>query len=226
MMNQRGATEHGTADSENENAPSMPGLVCPMPATRAGADAHNLDLWRTMHATGCPLATDVQKRLQFEALLTELSSKFVNVPANQVDSQIKWGLQRVVELLGIDRSGLGEVSPDGKHLLVTHSYQLPGVPPSEKLTMDERFPFFARKIFQGVVVRLPDDLPPKATHEREYCLQVGLRSNVTIPLMVMGSVVGGIGFSSFRSTRVLPDELIPRLRLVGDIFTNALAQAG
>ncbi len=46
----------------------------------------------------------------------------------------------------------------------------------------------------------------------------------TIPLMVMGSVVGGIGFSCFRSHRVLPDELIPRLRLVGDIFTNALAR--
>ncbi len=40
----------------------------------------------------------------------------------------------------------------------------------------------------------------------------------------MGSTVGGIGFSSFRSHRILPDELIPRLRLVGDIFTNALAR--
>ena len=40
----------------------------------------------------------------------------------------------------------------------------------------------------------------------------------------MGSVVGGIGFSSFRSDRKLPDELVPRLRLVGDIFTNALAR--
>ena len=36
--------------------------------------------------------------------------------------------------------------------------------------------------------------------------------------------MGGIGFSSFRSRRILPDELIPRLRLVGDIFTNALAR--
>ena len=46
-----------------------------------------------------------------------------------------------------------------------------------------------------------------------------MKSHLTIPLTVMGSVVGGIGFSSFRSTRVLPEDLIPRLRLVGDIFT-------
>jgi signal transduction histidine kinase len=41
---------------------------------------------------------------------------------------------------------------------------------------------------------------------------------------MMGAVVGGIGFTSYRSTLRLPDELIPRLRLVGDIFTNALAR--
>jgi len=173
---------------------------------------------------GCPLAANVQHRLQFETLLTELSAKFVNVPASQVDSQIEWGLQRIVELLGIDRSGLGQVSADRKQLVVTHSYQLPGIPPSAKLMLDSQFPTFARMVHQGLVIRLPDDMPPGATQEREYFRQVGLKSNVTIPLMVMGTVVGGIGFSSFRSQLLLPDELIPRLRLVGDIFTNALAR--
>ena len=90
--------------------------------------------------------------------------------------------------------------------------------------LDSQFPTYARMIHQGMVIRLPDDMPPDATQEREYFLRVGLKSNVTIPLMVMGTVVGGIGFSSFRSPIRMPDELIPRLRLVGDIFTNALAR--
>ncbi len=181
-------------------------------------------LCHALENAGCPLASDVHHRLQFETLLTELSAKFVNVPASQVDSQIEWGLQRIVELLGIDRSGLGQVSGDRKQLVVTHSYQLPGIPPSARLMLDSQFPTFARMVHQGLVIRLPDDMPPEATQEREYFRQVGLKSNVTIPLMAMGTVVGGIGFSSFRSQRRLPDELIPRLRLVGDIFTNALAR--
>jgi PAS domain S-box-containing protein len=45
-----------------------------------------------------------------------------------------------------------------------------------------------------------------------------------IPLKVMGSVVGAIGFASFRGYRAWPDDLVQRLRLVGEIFTNALAR--
>jgi len=174
-------------------------------------------------ADGTPVP-GVPGRLRFEVALAELSAKFVNVPANQVDSQIESGLRLIVELLEIDRCGLGEVSEDGKQLVVTHSYQLPGILPSERIMLSAQFPTYAKMIYQGAVIRLPDDLPPEATREREYCLQIGLKSNLTIPLTVMGSVVGGIGFSSFRSRRILPDELIPRLRLVGDIFTNALAR--
>jgi hypothetical protein len=35
--------------------------------------------------------------------------------------------------------------------------------------------------------------------------------------------VGAIGFGSFRGSRDRPDDLIQRLRLVGEIFANALA---
>ena len=201
-------------------------ITCPVPSMDLGAEPIGSNQCETLGAAGCPLAAAMQERLAFETLLAELSTKFVNVSASQVDSQIEWGLRRIVELFGIDRSGLGEVSADKKQLVVTHSYQLPGIPPSAKLMLDSQFPTYARMIHHGMVVRLPDDLPQEATQEREYCRTTGLKSNLTIPLIVMGKVVGGIGFSSYRSQRILPDELIPRLRLVGDIFTNALAQAG
>ena len=199
-------------ESPNDNAVAHEldgGITCPLSAKQAQGDVLNSDLCRTLEDAGCPLAADVHHRLQFETLLTELSAKFVNVPASQVDSQIEWGLRRIVELLGIDRSGLGQVSADRKQLVVTHSYQLPGIPPSAKLMLDSQFPTYARMIHQGMVIRLPDDMPPEATQEREYFLQVGLKSNVTIPLMVMGTVVGGIGFSSFRSQRSLAGRTHP-----------------
>jgi signal transduction histidine kinase len=180
-----------------------------------------------LEEAGCPLAASVQERLRFESLLADLSATFVNVPAGQVDSQIESALRQMVEFLGIDRSGFGELSAGGNRLVVTHSYELPGVPPTPRVILDEQMPWYARTIRQGEAVRLsrlPNDLPPEAIREREYCTQVGLKSNLTIPLKVMGSVVGGIGFASFHSYRDWPDELIQRLRLVGDIFTNALAR--
>jgi signal transduction histidine kinase len=160
--------------------------------------------------------------LRFETLLANLSATFVNVPATEVDSQIESGLKQIVEFLDLDRSGLGELSAEG--MVITHSYQVPGVPPSPRVVLEAQFPFYARKVHQGEVFRLPDDLPPEASREREFCARTGLKSNLSIPLKVTGSVVGGIGFASFRAHRDWPDELVQRLRLVGDIFTNALAR--
>ncbi len=223
-MNHHDATENETDEANSLRADPKRIQQCPLPAISAAIAAVDSTHYQELIEAGCPLAMDMRKRLSFEALLSELSAKFVNVPANQVDSQIDWGLQRIVELLEIDRCGLGQVSTDRKQLVVTHSYQLPGVPPSAKLMLDSDYPVYAKMIHQGMVVRLPDDMPPDETRVREYCRQTGLQSNLTIPLVVRGTVVGGIGFSSFRSRRILPDELIPRLRLVGDIFTNALAR--
>ena len=201
------------------------GVRCPVLIRRDRVNQLTTDFAEESRVeAGCLMAPVIHSRRRFEAVLTELSATFVNVPANQVDSQIESALRKLVELLGIDRVGLGQVSADGSKFVVTHSYQLPGVPSSAKIVLTSQFPTYAKMIRQARVVRVPDDLPEEATLEREYCQQTGLKSNLTIPLTVMGTVVGGIGFSSYRSPRVLPDELIPRLRLVGDIFTNALGR--
>lgn len=202
-------------------------IMCPLPVRPGGKPRITAELCTVLGEAGCPLALSVEERLRFETFLANLSATFVNVPANEVDSQITSALRQIVEFLGIDRSGFGEMSADRKQLVITHSYELPGVAPSPRIIVDERMPWYASKIFQGEALRfsrLPDDLPPEAVPEREFCIRTGLKSQLTIPLKVMGAVVGGIGFASVRSFREWPDELVQRLRLVGDIFTNALAR--
>jgi len=169
----------------------------------------------------------VQDRLRFETLLADLSANFVNLPANQVDSQIVSALQRLVMFLGLDRGGLAELLVAQKQLVITHSFHKPGVPPQSRTIVDDQLPWYGEAIRKGEPLRLaalPDDLPPEATAEREYCLRVGLKAHVMIPLKVMGAVIGAIGFASFRRSCDWSDDLIQRLRLVGEIFANALAR--
>jgi two-component system, NarL family, sensor kinase len=190
-------------------------------------EALTSDLCGTLEDAGCPLAPSVQDRLQFETLLAELSAMFVNVPGGEVDAHITSALRRIVEHLGLDRTALGEVTADGQSWVVTHSYQVPGVPPTTPILPREQWPWYTSQVHKGLVVRLcrlPDDLPPEAVREREYCLKVGLKSNLAIPLRVEGTVVGGIGFASFRGYRDWPNDLIQRLRLIGEIFANAVAR--
>jgi signal transduction histidine kinase len=127
----------------------------------------------------------------------------------------------------VDQAGLAELMIEQQQLVITHSHHAAGAPLLPQIILNERLPWYARTIRQGKLLRLsrlPDDLPPEATAERAYCLQVGLKAHLMIPLKVMDNVVGAIGFGSFRGYRDWPDELIQRLRLVGEIFTNALAR--
>ncbi len=162
-MNDREGVDNQTAEGEAQATNERPAITCPVSIAPAGTSLKGPDLCGALRDAGCPMAEDFHQRLYFESLLTELSSKFVNVPAGKVDAQIEWGLRRIVEVLGIDRSGLGQVSADGKQFNVTHSYQMPGIPRVGQLGLDTQFPFFSSELRQGLVIRLPDDLPPEAT---------------------------------------------------------------
>jgi two-component system, NarL family, sensor kinase len=176
---------------------------------------------------GCPLAHPAKDKLQFEELLAELSASFVNLPASQVDDEIEKALGLLVEFLGVDRGGFAELLIEQKQLVITHSYHRPGVPPNPRTILDEQLPWYAQTIRQGSILRLrkiPEDLPVEAVLEKEYCTKIGMKSHVMIPLKLMDAVIGAIGFAAFHDFRDWPDELVQRLRLVGEIFTNALAR--
>ena len=73
-------------------------------------------------------------------------------------------------------------------------------------------------------VRSLEDLPPEAIEQIEYCRRSGIRSSLGIPLRVGGRIVGLINFSAFRSTREWPDDIIARLKIVGEVMAQALVR--
>src|SRR4051812_49145162 len=75
------------------------------------------------------LRQQLEERLRFERLLTDLSADFVNVAANRVDAQVEQALERLVAFLGVERSSFGQLSEDKKGIVVTHSFVAPGYPP-------------------------------------------------------------------------------------------------
>ena len=198
-----------------------------VPVRPDGRDARAAEMRADLAEADCIASAPVRERLDFETLLADLSATFVNLRADQVDAQIEKALRRLAKFLGIDRVGLAELSPEQKQIVITHSYHAPGTPPLGRFILDEQFPWYAKAVRRGEVLRLSamkEQLPSEAAAERDFCTREGLKSHLMIPLKVMGSVVGAIGFSAFRGYREWPDELIRRLRLVGEIFTNAVAR--
>src|SRR3954454_889816 len=72
------------------------------------------------------LREQLEERIRFERLLADLSADFVNVPADLVDAQIERALERLVDFLGVERGGFGQISEDNQGILATHSFVVPG----------------------------------------------------------------------------------------------------
>jgi len=71
----------------------------------------------------------LESRLRFEALLTEISARFVNLPADQIDGTIEDAQRRVCECLGLDLSALCQWSGETpRFLTVTHLHSPPEGP--------------------------------------------------------------------------------------------------
>ena len=55
----------------------------------------------------------VEEQLDFERFVADLSSRFINLPADRIEEAIRAGLGRICEQLGLDRAALYTIAPDG-----------------------------------------------------------------------------------------------------------------
>jgi formate hydrogenlyase transcriptional activator len=175
------------------------------------------------------LRTDLEERLRFETLLAETSARFVNVPSDQIDGEIKDTQRRICELLNLDRSSLGQVPErEPGALLLTHIHQPPGGPPlPERPNARELFPWTVQKVLAGETVTITkmSDLPPEAGRDRESCGLYGPKSVVVVPLSVGGGPIFGLlTFAVMRDERDWPEAVVKGFRLIAQVFSNALAR--
>jgi formate hydrogenlyase transcriptional activator len=164
------------------------------------------------------------ERLQFEALLSDLSATFINVPVSDVDGKIEQGLKKIVDFLGFERCSIWEFSAEDGLLRMTHSYALPGISQPPPL-IDDQLPIWVSMVRRGEMFKVADvdQLPDNLWREKKYCReQGGIKSFLFIPLNVGGTVVGLVSLASYRVKRTWPDVLIQRLRLLWEVFGNAL----
>ena len=168
--------------------------------------------------------------LPFERLLTEISTLFINLPADKIDSEIVAAQSRICEILDIDRSTLWITSEDDPGmLLLTHIHQQPPVMLSipERLSANKFWPWIAQKVLGGETVAISKmtDLPAEANRDRESFSPYGNKSGVYVPLSVgKGPVFGVLAFVVTRHERDWPKRVVQQFQLVAQVFANALAR--
>ena len=176
-----------------------------------------------------PRSREEPSRLEFETLISELSSRFINLPPDEVDQEIEHVQRRVCEALGVDLSALWESTGPQGPLTLTHFYSSREdlLPPMRGMSSEEYFPWLTREMLAGRVVAAAslDGFPEAGALDRDNLRLFGVQSNLTLPLTVGGSSpVGALGFNATTGERDWPEPLVKRLQLVAQVFANALAR--
>jgi formate hydrogenlyase transcriptional activator len=173
------------------------------------------------------LCAELEERLRFETLLTEILARFVNLAADQVHSEIENAQRSICECLELDHSALWQISgEDADVLYLTHLYRAPELPPApDHMSGSEFFPWAQRKVQAKEILNIPNtaELPPEAARDVETWRQFGIKSCLAFPLSVGGGpVIGVLSFDATEEERNWPESLQQRLQLIAQVFANAL----
>jgi PAS domain S-box-containing protein len=167
----------------------------------------------------------LEELLEFERLLSTLSVRFANVGGEQVISEIKAALKRLLGFLGFDRSAFWEFVDDERQYFLC-SVAVEGVEPAVSGPVPADLSWFARELRAGrtVVIRPDKGIPPEAADAVEYNRRAGIHSVLVIPLPVGGRIVAAIGFGASRALREWPAELLARVTVIGEVMAQALVR--
>jgi PAS domain S-box-containing protein len=173
------------------------------------------------------LRNDLQERLRFETLLSEISARFLNLPSDRLDKEIEHALKIVLEFFQVDRCALLEILPDKNAWKITHiaySEHAAVIPVGTELPRSIHPYAFEKLAVKGEVVAFArvDDMPDEAQVDKQTWIEWGIRSNLVIPILTSESLVHIIAINAVLKERVWPEAFFSRLQLLGEVFVGAL----
>jgi len=166
------------------------------------------------------------ERLRFEEMLSTLSARFVNLPADRMGAEIKRVLESIGKGLDVDRVSVYEISEKDQMLHLIHSHKNAEIPAPPSEIQFEQLPWIRQELLNGEVLAFsdPEDLPAEAGADGDYLRTHGIISLVVIPLSTGTKTLGVLSLAMLTHRKKWPHELIRQCRLVAEIFANALAR--
>jgi len=169
-------------------------------------------------------ARELDERLKFEQLVSEVSASLINPPAAKADEEVEKALHKTAIALALDRCSVFQYHPARRSCRITHSAESADCPVVRREIAAMELPWLLRQLQAGVTVVLNEvvrDLPAEAIAERQYAEGYGSRSWVAVPVTVGDDVVRAVSFHSIRQ-RDWSAELVSRLQLLAEIFVSSV----
>ncbi len=173
---------------------------------------------------------ELHYRLEFERVITSLSSRFIRLRPEEVENNIIYAVQTVGEFAGADRCYVFQHTPDQVTMSNTHEWCADGIEQQIENLQNipvKAFAYSLNLMSQGQAFTVPRvaDLPKEAAAEKNEFMREGIQSVLCVPMIRHGEVQGFIGLDSVRHQKNWSDDHITLLTIVGEMLSTALERA-
>ncbi len=185
----------------------------------------------TNNSDNSTLNLRLEQQLRFEKLISQLSTRFINMPSDKIDFEINKSLKALTEFMDVDYSSLNSYSEQTDLASTTHFYAKPILKSYishedfREIPMS-KFPYAMSELLNHGMICISDvnDLPQEAKNSKKFMKDFGLQSILYTALVIDKKLFGFLGFDSYSKNIDWSAKYISRLKLIGEIFANALVR--
>jgi PAS domain S-box-containing protein len=170
---------------------------------------------------------DVERALRFERLLSDISASLLREPLRDPGEPAGRSLQAIGESLHAEMVALWRLGVEPDRLELEYSWPVEGSERMPQSLGEAELPWMLHRLLRGDIVSFSSSerLPPEASVDARTLDQRGVRSLLLVPVRVEGAVSGALSLASVSVMRGWPEELLPRMRLLGEMFAVVRARA-
>lgn len=168
----------------------------------------------------------LQFRLNLEALISKISTQFINIEPDDLDASIEDALSQLGQFARVERCYLFQFSEDGLFFSNTHEWCAAGIV-SQKAQLQNlplnTLPWLIEQLHHSEMLYIPSvaALPDEALLEKRHLLEQDIQSLLCVSITLEGQLFGFIGLDAVHHTQTWTEYDGRILRLVGEIFASA-----
>jgi len=182
--------------------------------------------------------TDITKRKEAEQKLQDnerllqiilsISNSFITIAPDAVDDGIQQAISQIGEFGSVDRCYVFLFDKETEiSMSNTHEWCADGIEPQKcnlQSVPSGAIPWWMARLRANEVIDIQRvaDMPPEASLEKELLEVQSIKSVLVVPIRLQNRLIGFLGFDSVRQSHSWPKYNITLIRMMADIFANAL----
>ncbi len=169
----------------------------------------------------------LEKQIELQSIIMGFSTYFINLGLNEIDNGINMAMKIVGEFVNADRSYIFQFYDQKKSVNNTHEWCAEGIT-SQINTLQglstSLIPWWMKELeqFETIHIARVSEHDFEIMDEQLMLKRQGIQSLVVVPMINENKLIGFFGLDSVKNERSWSDDTVILLRIVGEIFSNAL----